>query len=109
MNNSVPREGIPAAQIEALGRRAVDARLASGSESDVCIWYMQSEACPQVESMLGKLRPLQNLPKFVLIEPQVKKSNIEWFMGNIQSLKPCNPCNPCQEKKGYSVNPINPV
>ena len=34
-----------------------------------------------------KSRPLHNLPKFVLIEPLVKESNIEWFMGN-KDFKP---------------------
>jgi len=28
-------------------------------------------------------RPLHNLPKFVQIESLVKRSNMEWFMGNI--------------------------
>ena len=26
-------------------------------------------------------RPLHNLPKFVQIEPQIKESNMEWFLG----------------------------
>lgn len=42
---------------------------------------------------------MHNLPKFVLIEPLVKESNIEWFMGNIQRPKTAKSVNSVPKKE----------